>query len=406
MKIKFFYSCMFFIMIINNQFSQTQNLFNLWEDCKVKNLLPQQLKNTAEQHRILAKGARQHPSLTAYLNHEAFKFSDFNNGMYSIYAQQNFNLPQVANAYREWQNNLAKNSELDALIVQNELKLTLFTHYADFVEAKMWVNQLNNWDLIYSQWEKIAQAQYNAGATSKLPVLQSQAQRELLKLQINQKQQQVAIYKNQLIYICRTTELNITDSLLLDLGIYFDSSYLKNLNVDSLPNHLLAQQAFQQIQTNQAKQKNIESQLIPQLYTQVQMQILDKQAPFWGAAIGVSVPIFPQNIKAQSAQIEQQSRGLKLNLEWNLQTIGNHLTVAQQEITRLFTAIQTYQKTVLPLYEQQLAMSLKFYQNGESDYLYFLQATQQLFTQQSNYWTLQREYIQHRILWDYYLATP
>ncbi len=385
------------------QSGSAQSLPVLWQKAKTDNLLPQQARNVAAQHRTLANGAQQHPTATFYLNHEAFKFNDFNNGMYNLYAQQNFNLPQVANSYRAWQNNMAQTAELSALVVQNELKLSLATYYADCVEANMWMQQLKGWDLVYAQWEKIAQAQYNAGLTTKLPLLQAQSQRELLKLQSQQYQQKAAIAISHLEYVSRQEKISITDSILLNVCASLDSTFRDTIDNELLQNHLLAKYAFQQIATNTARQKNVESQLLPQIYTQVQLQVLDKQAMYYGAAIGVTMPIFTQNVKAQVAQIQQQSEGLKLNLEWNLQTIANQLITTAQELQRLQMALDTYSQTLIPLAEQQLLLALKSYQNGETDYLYFLQSTQQLFTQQSNYWQLQREYVQQRILWDYYL---
>ena len=383
-----------------------QNLIFLWDKTKKENLLPMQTLNTASQHRILANSARQHPTFTAYFNHEAFKFNDFNQGMYSFYVQQSFNLPQVAQSYRQWQENLAKNSDLEALIVQNGLKIQLYTAYADITDCKMWVLLLQKRKSIYQQWENIAQSQYNAGISNKIPLLQAKLQQEQLNLSINQKKQLADIHNINLEYISNSKNISVVDSFLLDMVVYLDSSYLQTINEQTLQNHLYIKQAFQFIAANDSKQKNVESQLLPQVYTQVQLQVLDKQAMYYGFGFGVTAPIFTQNIKAQSEQIKQQSKGLKLNLDWNLQTLQAHLTTTAQQIERLETALRQYKQEILPLAEQQLAISLKTYQNGDTDYLYFLQSTQQLFQQQDSYYLLQREYIQQRILWDYYLALP
>lgn len=397
--------CLMGVLLVGNMSGlSAQTLPELWKQTAEKHTLVQQAELNVQQYTTLQNGARQHPQMTAYYNHEGWKFRDVADGMHTLYAQQNFNLPIVANTYRAYQGAQADLARLDKKFTQNELRQAISAWYIEVVNAQMRKKFYHYWDsTIYQRWEQLADARYRAGETTKIPLVQAQLQRQEIRVQSQQIEQQTQIALQQLRYFVQNENVVVADNELMPLVTMFDSTY-RQKNAESADNHLFVKQAAQRIEIAETKAKNIESQLAPQIYTQFQVQILNKDAPYWGLAGGVTVPIFPQNIKAQTKSAEMQAAVQKQALEWQKQSIENNLNVQRQTLARLELALRRYQTELLPLAQQQLDLAYKAYQAGDTDYLIFLQGTQQLWQQQTAYLDLQREYLLALIHWQYLLA--
>lgn len=329
-----------------------------------------------QQQTILKDAGKGHPA--AGLGYGFEELGVAGTGVHSLYFNQSFNMPQVAQSRANLQTALvvAGNSQLENIALQ--LERAVARQYQQIVFFK---NQgLLNQELlaVYDSIVLIAQKRAAVGETGQLPLLTTQTAQQQLRLQQLQNQQQItsSIVALQLL-LYDSTFNDINDSLL-------QFSLLEN-RVASSQNHPLVAQIEQQKQVLEYQKNVLKSQWLPQLDLGVQLQVVEGTFPNVAGQIGWSVPLFKQGLNAQIKGNEMAQKQLMVQAEGMAQQIELEQKNAWLQIQSLQQQIQYLETEILPTLIAQQNLLRRSYQLGEINYLNVLQSLEQILATRQQY---------------------
>lgn len=329
-----------------------------------------------QQQHLLKEAAKGHPSTG--IGYSTEELGAAGSGVHSLYLQQDFNLPQVAKRQAALQDALAQTGEWSKLATQKELERFMGSLYQQLVFLKSQQTIQQELLELYQQLEQIAQKRIEVGETGQLPLLATQSAKQQIQLQQMTTVQQ---YENQLLqlqqFLLDDTIDGVVDTMLTALEIPAQA-------ID-LAKHPLVQQIDQNIIINQYQEAVIESQLLPQLSTSVQIQVVEQTFPNFGAQIGFNVPLFNKGVKAQVAANKLNAKILEQQKLWQLQQLNSQQKMILKNIQLLQKQVQHFEQVWLPTLQQQQQLNLKMYEVGEIDYLKTLQGLQQIINAKQSY---------------------
>lgn len=345
---------------------------------RIKTQHPQILQQDIyiQQQRILKDAGKNQPFLA--IGYGAEELGAAGTGVHGIYLQQDFNLPAIAKQKTVLQEELAKAGEWQKLATQKQLERSISSLYQQLLFLKSQQKLNKELLLIYSKIEVMAQKRVAVGETGKLPLITTQsAKQQVLLQQMNMQQNYTEQFLRLQQFLLDSNLVGITDSILIP----FKLPVQKN----DLTQHPLIQQLNQTIRINTVQSKVIKSQLLPQLSTGLQLQVVGQTFPNVGLQIGVNVPLFQKGIKAQVQANALTTKILEQNKVWQLQQLNSQQTIALQNMVLLQKQMDYFERILLPTLEEQQELSQQAYRIGESGYLNVLQGLQQIIRAKRQY---------------------
>jgi cobalt-zinc-cadmium resistance protein CzcA len=351
----------------------------------------QQADLRIQQQQSLIGAAYQQPMGTLSLSSEEYDFSA-GSGIHSFNVNQAFNLPgtmRKRKAVREAQAGLAQQQR--QLTVQ-QLNAQLSGNYYRVVWARQRQALLQAIDSNYADLERIAQAQFDAGVTGRVPVLQAQNKRQELQLQQTSGAEDyrlaVAGFNQWLL-----AEQTYTVAL-MTLPPPQATDTLKNMRIPA------ALQVLQQQQTVAENQLAATKVLLnPQLQTGLQFQMVEGVAPFWGYQLGVNVPLFR---KGQRAQIEAAQVGVAVAekaLESTTKRLDRQRDYQLQQMRKNWRQYEQLQNELLPLTRENASLIATAYQSNNASYLDYILVLERLLNYQLQAVDYLLQYHQARVQW-------
>lgn len=338
---------------------------------------------------------RGHPAGT--FGYSLDEYGAAGTGIHTLGWQQSFNLPAVGNRQAAQQRALlaAQGSALETQRLQ--VKQTVAQGYQTLVYYRH--QQLINQQLlsVYDSLLLLTQRRAEVGETGMLPLVAAQtARRQLVLQQLQTAQLQQAALMNWRILLNDDRITGVVDSLLSPIPMPLDS----NTRLHPLSIQLQKQQAV-----TTAQRRVLEAQLLPQINTGFQVQIVEGVFPNIGGQIGISVPLFNKGTHAQLKANDKAQRRLaqaevlqQQQIQLQRKNIWQQLHLQQQQLVY-------YRMELLPMIEQQVQYSRRAYALGEVNYLAVLEALQQSLLAQKNYLELVWQYNQLQVTYTYWLGT-
>lgn len=322
-----------------------------------------------QQQRILKDAGKNQPFFSFGYGMEELGVAG--TGVHSLYAQQSFNLPQVAQRKAVFQEALAQTGELQKAVTQKQLERAVAALYQQllFLKSQQGLNQ--ELLLIYNKIEEIAQKRAKVGETGAIPLITTQTAKQQIEWQ---QMSTVQDYKGQLILL----QQFLMDSTLTDVADTALIPWTQEFDAPDLTAHPLVAQIDKSKVANDLQSELIQSQLLPQLSTGIQLQVVDGTFPNFGAQIGLNVPLFSKGIKAQVQANELNSKILDQNKAWQLQTLESQQKMILQNIQLLKKQLDYFENTLLPSLQKQQELNQKSFSIGELDYLNVLQGLEQI----------------------------
>lgn len=322
-----------------------------------------------QQQEVLKDAAKGHPAGGFGYGFE--ELGAAGSGVHSLYFNQSFNLPQVAQSRAKVQTALvaAGNSQLATIALQ--LERVVAKQYQQIVFFKN--QQLLNQQLleVYDSIVFVAQKRAAVGETSQLPLLSTQTAQQQLFLKQLQNQQQVnsSIVRLQLL-LYDSTFTDISDSI-LQLPLIETQAIIN-------PNHPLVAQIQQKKQVLEYQKVALKSQWLPQLDVGVQLQVVEGTFPNVAGQIGWSVPLFKQGLNSQIKGNEIAQKQLLVQAESVAQQIKLQQKNARLQMQALQQQIRYLETEILPTLMAQQNLLRRSYQLGEINYLNVLQSLEQI----------------------------
>lgn len=323
-----------------------------------------------QQQKSLRNSAKGHPKMSLGYSWDEINFSA-NQGVHSIYAQQAFNLPSVAKAKQAFQDQKAKNGELQKELTKQQLISWVTISYQQILYTKSKDKTHQKLLAIYKEFERIAQQKMAVGETGKLPLLAAQTAISQLEAKIAQNDRELPIQLTQLHHWLLDESIsNIVDSSLVMLQLDTISH--------TIAQHPTVRLLEQGIQIQAAQKKVIQSQLSPQISTGLRLQAVDGQLPFWGGQIGLNIPLFNKGIKTQIQAVDLGIQIQKEQVAWQEKELSHHRHQIKLQIEQQLEQLELLEQNILPKLQEQVDLSTKAYRLGEIDYQHFLQHTKEL----------------------------
>lgn len=349
-----------------------------------------QLQQTA----ALEDQGRGHPA--ASLGYSVEELGAAGTGLHALGIQQSFNLPAVGNRQAAWQRALLATQRSSLAVQQAQVQQAVAQGYQAIVYYKHQI-QLNQQILaVYDTLVLVAQRRAQVGETGALPLVAAQsAQQQLIVQQLRTQQQLQQALMDWRILLNDNTISDVADSTLAAPMPFLDSS--------ALAHPLIAQLQAQQ-QASIAQRGVLEAQLLPQINTGVQLQLVEGTFPNVGAQIGFNVPLFNKGVRAQLQANQYAQQQLERAQELQAQQVTLQQQTLRQQMDLSGQQLQYYEQQLLPTLERQVQYSRRAYAVGEVNYLPVLETLQQYLTAQQSYLDLLWNYQNQRVTYAYWMA--
>jgi cobalt-zinc-cadmium resistance protein CzcA len=322
-----------------------------------------------QQQRILKDAGKNQPFLS--FGYDMGELGVSGTGVHSLYAQQSFNLPQVAKRKSAFQEAMAQTGEFQKEVTQKQLERSVAGLYQQLLFLKSQQSLNRELLAIYNKTEEIAKKRARVGETGAIPLITTQSAKQQIEWQQMSTAQN---YNSQLILL----QQFLMDSTLTDIADTALIAKKQALGAIDLTAHPLVEQINQSKVANELQSEVIQSQLSPQISTGVQIQVVDGTFPNFGAQIGLNVPLFTKGVKAQVQANSLNSKILDQNKAWQLQQLESQQKMILQNIQLLEKQLNYFESTLLPTLQKQLELSQKSFSIGELDYLNVLQGLEQI----------------------------
>ncbi|WP_321282458.1 CusA/CzcA family heavy metal efflux RND transporter [Marinifilum fragile] len=222
----------------------------------------------------------------------------------------------------------------------------------------------NELDSIYTGFERAAKLRYEAEATSKLEWLMATNQAKQIRIAMQESEAQ---YQNSI------TELNfwLKADYKFDVPSSVKDSKELNLNNSNLKNHPLMDLANKNTKAQQALVKVEQRALLPKLNLQYDIQKIGNQTGYYSYQAGISIPLWNRPQKGRIKAAKTNAQIASLQEEEQKMLLLNELKQVNQNYQQYYRSIDYFEKEALPIANEQIKGAQLAYKKGELDYLQF-----------------------------------
>ena len=311
---------------------------------------------------MLASAGKSHTPAQIFLSGEEFNFAD-EGGIHSLNIQQNFNLPKVNSAWKDFYTKKASLGTVELELTKLELIREVKKAFFELIYAKE-NRQLQERNIvIYEDFLNVTSALLEDGESGILPQLAAKTSISKAQLELEHSEERHLIARSLF-------------NIWLDDETIYDASGKLNVeelsptrDIDSSP-HLLQYERRKDVALANIETKK--TQLIPVLNTGLRLQTNTQTFPLFGYQIGMNVPLFKGRLKKQIEASEKDLLIVESERLTYAKQIQRTLTVLEHQITHQLHIIENIEKELLPLVEEQVRLNRLAYQEGESSYLNYI----------------------------------
>ncbi|MCO5267813.1 MAG: CusA/CzcA family heavy metal efflux RND transporter [Brumimicrobium sp.] len=255
-------------------------------------------------------------------------------------------------------------------------------------------------DTIYAEFLAKSNLKYEKGASNLLEKTSAEIQRENVRNQLNLLESEIELTKIQLQLVLNSQIRYepLSDSIIAPLGLIDKTSSLENH-----PSILVSQQEIEMIKTQVKLEK---SKLWPELslgYYNQSFRDLNNQR-YNSIEIGVGIPIFTSNQRAQVRGAKQKIALYENEIELKKATLNSELQTQMERLNTQRAIIERYQSLQLPKAQQILELSKLQLDSGEISFMEWVLLNNQAIEIQNNYFEAATQLNQTIIELNYLLA--
>jgi heavy metal efflux system protein len=355
---------LFLLFFSNTLHAQTEVLtLNKAVDLVIKNYptLKKSALQTQQQQALINNASVLEPlNITTNLGQINSSLNDYNIGV-----AQAFKLSNKANRNLLKQNvNVAKSYEN---VTKNDLIKQVSTVYFLLQNSLLQYDLLLETDTIFADFEKFAEKKFKVGETNKLETINANLLRKDLKMKLQEAQNQVVFYENELKRWIKTNQdFQISKKIELLPEIQENDSTL----VKNHPNLAFLKQ---QVSAKELLTKFEKAKAIPTISLGFNVQSLNKENYFYIGNLGINIPLFKNGIKANAQFAKIETEIAKTELGKSKQELN---TIFIQEFKRqqqLLDQLKYYKTEGLPMSESIILAAQKLYKSGDVGYIEFIQ---------------------------------
>jgi len=316
------------------------------------------------KNQFLIKGNKEFPKTGIFVENEDLRPSD-KTGVLKIGLQQNFYMPQVNQAKKNYYREQTKYYEFNKEVINTELKKNIRSVY-----YKLWYLQdktalYKRLDSIYIGLLKTTILKVKTGESAGIEKISADVKLKEIETNIIQLQKEMLVQQQALMQLLNSSEviLPLSKSLeKLEFGLQNET--------ENHPNLLLLQQNIAIANSEIAIQK---SNRLPEFTGRIFSQKLyGLEDPYSGFSLATSFPIFgtganSNKIKAAKTEKETQEK----QLQYQTQILKSSLTQRQTEVEKSMSGLQFYETSGLQQADEIIKAANQSYRAGEISYADF-----------------------------------
>lgn len=317
-------------------------------------------------------------------------------GIHSINFQQNFYLPQVAQAQKAFYKQGALVAEKQLALTDRELKRRVEQAYYQLLYAKQSQELVDENLRLYDHFLSVATTQLESGETGRIPLLAARSrlgQAHLEKEHAGEEYEIALSLFNQ--WLQSETLYEAQGDLLFLAPLSSDSTIVNNP-------HLQVIEAQRDLALVKIESEKV--QLLPQINSGFKLQTASGNFPLFGYQLGVNIPLFK---KAYRRRIEAAEVGIKVH-EAELKNKEHELERTISELRYRLehqVHILDYLKQILaPIVNEQREVNKEAYAEGEMSYLEYLDGLEQVVKVKKQYLTALYKFYLLKTELDYWLG--
>jgi cobalt-zinc-cadmium resistance protein CzcA len=324
---------------------------------------------TVEKYNKLATTGLPAQPTQLYVSGEEFG-SNGQSGVHSLNVFQNFYLPKASKAQRAYYQKGAVLAEQQLQLTDWELKRQVELAFYQLQYANEAMVLVAENASLYNDFLTVTTAQLETGETGRLP--QMAARTHLGQAQLEQEHAKEAYQ----IALSLFNQWLQSDSLYEAAGsLPLPTDLLQDTLQANNPHLQIIQAQKELAATNIETQK---AQLLPQINSGFKLQNAFGNFPLFGYQIGVNVPLFKKayqgRIEAAEIEVKVQEAALKTEQQKLQRTISE----LQYRIEHQGHILEYLQEDLTPLVNEQSAVNLQAYREGEIGYLEYLDSLEQV----------------------------
>jgi cobalt-zinc-cadmium resistance protein CzcA len=328
-----------------------------------------------QQTQLAGSGLLMQPA-QLFITGEEFDF-DGQSGVQSLNIQQNFYLPKVAKAQRAYYQQSALLAERQLAITEQELKRQVQQAYYRLQFAKQEQALAAENLTLYNNFLEVATAQLVSGETGIIPQLAARSrigQAQLEQEHADEKYQIAFALFNK--WLQSDTLYDVEGILPLDPRALIDTSLLSNP-------HLQFIQARKELAVARVETQKV--QLLPQINSGLKLQRAFGDFPLFGYQIGINVPLFRQAYKThiEAAKVGVKVQEAAFHTEW--QELDMRISELYYRIEHQLHILEYLEEELRPIVDEQCAVNLQAYQEGELGYLEYMDSLEQVMEVKQQY---------------------
>ncbi len=355
------------------------------------------------QQEMALKGASWNlPKTNFSLTHGQYNSIYDDDNQYNI--SQSFEFPTVYSNQNKLATARTKASEWRKSATQNELvqqvKTTWYLLWLEKSKRKLLMEQ----DSIYQGFVRAANLRYKTGESNLLEKATAESQVAEIKVMLQQNQSDIEIYQTQL-----QTLLNLDSLADIKVGDLEARENKALLQSQGIANNPMLAWFRQQLEVAEREKSVEKSRFFPDLTVGYFNQSLNgpnqdldgnpvvftSSDRFTGFQVGVAIPIF--GAKSQGSVVKAVELK-KQESEAQLQAATNELQGKQssliQQYQKFQTSLEYYEQSALPQASLILKQAQKGFENGEIDYVEYIQGLNRALSVRFNYLDILNQYNQ------------
>lgn len=317
---------------------------------------------------------------------------------YNITLQQGFQFPTVYAKQSQLNNQKIKLAQQQYKLTKSELIKNVTTAYYQLLYGEQKLKLYEQLDSVFKNFSDVADKKFQAGETAELEKLTAQSQWQEVKLKLQEAQSDVTAFQ-----IVLQQWMNTTQPIVLPQQNLQAIVPAFALDTSQLYNSPLLQYQKQQVNVAKAQLRLDKSKVLPSLSAGYFNQSIDRITGFQGFLIGAQIPLFKSGV---TNTVKASQLGIKISesdfQNFKLQLSTQYIT-AIQGFNKYNQSLQYYQTTGVQLANKILSSATKGYQQGEIDYVEYVQSIQQAILLKTDYLQTLNNYNQAVIYLNYLL---
>jgi len=313
----------------------------------------------------LSRGSLLNPSMNLFTSGDEVD-RNFENGIRSIGFMQSFNLPAANNASKRFHQENTQRAFEQLALSQRSLKQAVRKAFYQCTYTWELDSLQKDWLRYYEEFADIAQIRFEAGESGKIPLLNAETRKQEILLMAEQTLLSKEIARQE-----------------LQKWLFSDSSYqvdqrrfhrAQSLASPEEQAHPLLNIRKQDIAMAQAQVKVQQSKLLPQIQAGGRWQTINGNSPFWGYQLGINIPLFRKSYRnfVESAKVSVMAKEAELTYQESL--LAKSRSILDQKLAKSQQAIRVLEEELLVLAGEQQSLSREAYQNGEINYIQYMQS--------------------------------